>query len=57
MHTQGEAVQLPFLALFCRVPPMNVCLPDASVLKDKTEGSHKRIKQKRSFLLVPFTQQ
>jgi hypothetical protein len=36
---------------------VNVCLPDASFPKDKMEGSRQKIKQKRSFILVPFTQQ
>ena len=34
---------------------VKICLPDASFLKGKAEGSHHRIKRTRSFVLVPFT--
>jgi hypothetical protein len=35
---------------------VNARLPDASFPEDKAEGSHRKIKQMRSFILVPFTQ-
>jgi hypothetical protein len=52
MHTLVHQLNCKFWRSF-EGALANVRLPDASFTEDKAEGSRRRIKQTRSFILVP----
>jgi hypothetical protein len=56
MHTLVHQLNCNFQRSFGGASVKN-CLPDATFLKGKAEGSRQRIEQTRSFVLAPFTGQ